>query len=126
MLTGEANEICEKTGKKTIGPEHLLQALGDLGFPEYVEPVREAWQEYNKDVEAKHSRRASNKRKLVDSGLTQEELEKQQEDLFKAARERMQAAKTINELATKVENRSKVPKLSDDDEGEAVVLSGPE
>jgi hypothetical protein len=41
LLASEANEICEKTTKKTIAAEHILAALKNLGFEHYSEDVQQ-------------------------------------------------------------------------------------
>ena len=39
LVSSEANEIMERESKKTISPEHVADALKELGFPEYVQEV---------------------------------------------------------------------------------------
>jgi histone H3/H4 len=41
MLCSEASEHCLKGKTNTIGGEHVLEVLGQLGFQEYVRPVTE-------------------------------------------------------------------------------------
>lgn len=41
MLSSEANEIAEKDAKKTIACEHIIKALEELGFAEYVPSLHE-------------------------------------------------------------------------------------
>lgn len=48
LISSEANEIAEKENKKTMGPEHIMAALKELGFPEYIGPVAEAVDEFKK------------------------------------------------------------------------------
>lgn len=87
LLASEANEICEKESKKTISPEHVLAALEALGYSNYVADVQAAYQEHKsqaKDREKKTS-------KLDTSGMTEEELLKQQEELFERARQKFLA-----------------------------------
>ena len=89
MVTAEANSICVKEGRKTISPEHLCTALRDLGFEDYVLEVRQASQAWSDASEEKAKRHKAAKQKLKDTGLSVEELERQQEELFRQARERM-------------------------------------
>ena len=35
-----SSERCEQAQKKTIAPDHVLEALEILGFPEMVDPCR--------------------------------------------------------------------------------------
>lgn len=46
LISSEANEIAEKDAKKTIAGEHVLKALIELGFDEYVTAVKEVGAEY--------------------------------------------------------------------------------
>ena len=39
LVSSEANDIMEREAKKTISPEHVADALKELGFPEYVKEV---------------------------------------------------------------------------------------
>ena len=50
MLSSEANEMSEKEQKKTIGTEHIVAALKDLGFESYVGPVQDAADEHKKSM----------------------------------------------------------------------------
>nr|XP_005499033.1 protein Dr1 [Columba livia] len=45
LISSEANEICNKSEKKTISPEHVIQALESLGFGSYISEVKEVLQE---------------------------------------------------------------------------------
>lgn len=40
LIASEANDICEKTTKKTINGEHIVTALKNLGFQQYVDEIR--------------------------------------------------------------------------------------
>lgn len=46
MISSEANEIAEKDAKKTIACEHIVKALEDLGFNEYVPDLMEVAQQF--------------------------------------------------------------------------------
>lgn len=89
MVTSEANEICCLTSRKTIIPEHINLALTNLGFSDYIPEVEMAQKAWEEETEAKAKRQKANKNKLIESGKTQEELEKDQEELFRLAREKM-------------------------------------
>lgn len=86
LLSSEANEVCEKNSRKTISPEHVIEALGSLGFGEYVEEVEATYEDAQSQAKEKEKSRGTNK--LEKSGLTEEELLKQQEELFEQARKR--------------------------------------
>ncbi|XP_033643463.1 protein Dr1-like [Asterias rubens] len=83
LLSSEANDVCNKSLKKTISPEHVLAALDSLGFGAYLEECKSVLEEC-KTVAAK-KRRASNR--LENLGIPVEELLRQQEELFAKARE---------------------------------------
>ncbi|TFY72502.1 hypothetical protein EVG20_g507 [Dentipellis fragilis] len=87
LISSEANEICEQESKKTIAPEHIIGALQRLGFETFTEEVEDVLKDHKqqqKDREKKVS-------KFEQSGLTEEELLKQQEELFAASRARYQS-----------------------------------
>ena len=46
LISSEANEIAERDAKKTIAAEHVVKALKDLGFEEYVEQIQEVAREH--------------------------------------------------------------------------------
>ena len=88
LVTGEANDLCENLGKKTISPEHVLEALKALGFSDYIEEAEAAKAEFEEGQKQKREGRERNKTTFERSGLTETELQKQQEELFEAARQR--------------------------------------
>lgn len=83
LVSSEANEICNKSDKKTISPEHVISALESLGFGSYIANVKEVVQEC-KTVALK--RRKANSR-LENLGIPEEELLRQQQELFAKARQ---------------------------------------
>lgn len=40
-MSSEANEICERETKKTISADHVVKALVELGFEDYVQEIQE-------------------------------------------------------------------------------------
>ena len=83
LVSSEANEICNKQQKKTISPEHVLQALDSLGFGNYKQDAMSVMQEA-KAVAAKKRRGSS---RLENLGIPEEELLRQQQELFAKARQ---------------------------------------
>ncbi|RUS27658.1 histone-fold-containing protein, partial [Jimgerdemannia flammicorona] len=77
-----ANEICEKESKKTIAAEHVITALQTLGFESYLEEVEEVFKEHKKTQKST---------RLENSGMSEEELLRQQELLFEQSRIKFQA-----------------------------------
>ncbi|XP_015749287.1 PREDICTED: protein Dr1-like [Acropora digitifera] len=82
LVSSEANEICNRQLKKTILPEHVFQALQGLGFTSYIEEVKSVLQECK--TQAANKRRASTR--LENLGIPEEELLRQQQELFQKAR----------------------------------------
>ncbi|KAK1350494.1 putative CBF/NF-Y-like transcription factor [Hamiltosporidium tvaerminnensis] len=82
LITAQAAEMCEKESKKTITHEHIFQSLQCLGYSEYVGECTVAHEEYVSHCKMKPSKI----NKLKTSGLTMEELRKQQLALFESAR----------------------------------------
>jgi hypothetical protein len=80
--------VCERDSKKTIAPEHVLKALDDLGFPGFIQEAKSVLSEHKaaqKDRERKTTR-------MEQSGMSEEELQRQQELLFAASKARFEAA----------------------------------
>ncbi|MCJ1281378.1 hypothetical protein MMC26_000697 [Xylographa opegraphella] len=100
LISSEANEIAEKESKKTIAAEHIDKALRELGFPEYVSEVLAVAGEHKEQLKASISTRLregladglqtreKKTNKLQDSGLTDEQLLQQQQELFRSATEK--------------------------------------
>ena len=42
FLTATANEVCHESKRLTISASDVLQALEEVDFPEYVQPLKEA------------------------------------------------------------------------------------
>jgi len=81
LLSSESNSICEKMNKKLISSDHVLQALKELDFENYIEETKKAHEQHVDQIAPKKK-----KKKLTDSGLTLEELERDQKKLFEEAR----------------------------------------
>eukprot|EP01100_Stratorugosa_tubuloviscum_P000471 TRINITY_DN1106_c3_g1_i1.p1 TRINITY_DN1106_c3_g1~~TRINITY_DN1106_c3_g1_i1.p1 ORF type:complete len:133 (-),score=57.54 TRINITY_DN1106_c3_g1_i1:155-553(-) len=46
MISSEANEICNKENKRTITPEHILDALKSLDFNHYLPEVQAIFEQH--------------------------------------------------------------------------------
>ncbi|CDR41627.1 CYFA0S07e04346g1_1 [Cyberlindnera fabianii] len=86
ILSDSSNDIAEKESKKTIASDHVIKALQELGFEEYIEPIEKVVVEHK---EAQKGREKKNN-KFQNSGFTEEELLRQQEELFRQSRSRLQ------------------------------------
>ncbi|XP_053751297.1 LOW QUALITY PROTEIN: protein Dr1-like [Panthera pardus] len=87
LVSSEANEICNKSEKKTISPEHVIQAPESLGSGSYISQVKEVLQEC-KTVALKRRKTSSC---LENLGTPEEELLRQQQELFAKARQQQAA-----------------------------------
>ena len=89
LISSEANDISERESKKTIGVEHVVAALKDLGFPDYVTPVEEAAEEF------KATQQNRERRQRIDTqGMSEEERARLQADLFRQASEKYASEST--------------------------------
>ncbi|XP_031557042.1 protein Dr1-like [Actinia tenebrosa] len=91
LVSSEANDVCGRQTKKTISPDHVLLALEALGFQSYIEEVKSVLADCK--TQAANKRRASTK--LEHLGIPEEELLRQQQELFQQAR--MQQAQAEQE-----------------------------
>ncbi|EIW66745.1 hypothetical protein TREMEDRAFT_34512 [Tremella mesenterica DSM 1558] len=83
LLSSTANEKCELSNKKTISPEHVIQALKMLGFEEFIIDVEESNEEFKKSAKERI-------RKPPDThGMSPEELLALQQSLFQKSHGRM-------------------------------------
>jgi histone H3/H4 len=92
VVATEANDLLEKQNqRKTLGGEQVLEALKSLGFGTYVEDVKREMDVFKVTMKEQTTQRKKKQNKLAQSGLSEEELIRQQEDLFRAAREKYEA-----------------------------------
>lgn len=85
LLSSEANDICEKEGRKTITPEHILRALRALGMHRFIDDVTAAYEGAKQD-ERNRPRGAGKRANAKKAPVDTEELLRQQELLFAMAR----------------------------------------
>eukprot|EP00187_Rhodella_violacea_P002768 CAMPEP_0174896954 /NCGR_PEP_ID=MMETSP0167-20121228/11012_1 /TAXON_ID=38298 /ORGANISM="Rhodella maculata, Strain CCMP736" /LENGTH=158 /DNA_ID=CAMNT_0016136649 /DNA_START=119 /DNA_END=595 /DNA_ORIENTATION=- len=93
LLSSESNEVCEREKKKTIMPEHVLAALKELGLDRFHEAVKEDFESGKEaaaagDKSGKYGqkKRAGWSKMSNSSGMTTEELERIQRELFEKAK----------------------------------------
>lgn len=96
LLASEANQASEVSTMKSITAEHLIKALGTLGFQSFIEPIERAHEEQKREQKT-HSTQRKSSNKLSKSGLSEEELLRQQEELFKQARLRYEASQQLQQ-----------------------------
>lgn len=89
LLASEANEVCTREEKKTILPEHAIQALKDLGFSSYIEEVQ-AVHDHHRNETLDSPKPAKVKWANKSGGMTEEEAIAAQQKMFAEARARMQ------------------------------------
>lgn len=90
ILSTQLNDIAEKEAKKTIASDHVVKALEELGFHNYLEIINRILGEHKELLKGK----VKKNNKFQNSGLTEEELLRQQEELFKKSRDRLQSSNT--------------------------------
>lgn len=83
LLSSEANEVCNLRNKKTINAEHILEALDRLGFHDFKQEAETVLNDC-KEVAAKRRRQST---RLENLGIPEEELLRQQQELFAMARQ---------------------------------------
>lgn len=91
LLSSEANDICNQQQRKTINAEHVLQALEKLGFSDY----RAEAEAVLRDCKAVAAKRRRQSTRLENLGIPEEELLRQQQELFAKAREEQAVAEQI-------------------------------
>ena len=111
LISSEANDISEKEAKKTIACEHVERALRDLGFGDYIPDVLAVAEDHKEQLKVClfdgsglhlweldlltrfcHQSREKKQSKMEQSGLSEEELLRQQQELFRSATEKYNAA----------------------------------
>lgn len=95
LISSEANEVCNLRNKKTINAEHVLEALDRLGFKDYKQDAEAVLMDC-KAVAAKRRRQST---RLENLGIPEEELLRQQQELFAKARQEQQAAEQAQWLS---------------------------
>lgn len=85
ILSSMSSEMAENDAKKTIAPEHVLTALKELEYESFIPYLQQALSEF-KGTQKIRERRDS---KFKNSGLSEEELLRQQEELFRKSRSRL-------------------------------------
>lgn len=93
LLATEANQVCEKQSKKLILPDHVLLALDNLGFGEYKEDCIEVMKQMQEEVD----KRKKLRHRLEKPGIPEEELLRQQNQLFAEARKQQQMMENAEE-----------------------------
>merc|ERR1712126_675828 len=83
LISSESNDICNRQQKKTISAEHVLAALEKLGYGDFRKDAEEVLGEH-KEMAAKRRRQST---RLENLGIPEEELLRQQQELFARARE---------------------------------------
>lgn len=88
MITSTANAISEKEKRATIQPEDVLEALRELGFESYLEPLEQALKDWKSERKEARSHKGKNSKAGAVDGMSQEELIRMQQELFQQARDR--------------------------------------
>lgn len=89
MISMQSNEICEKDKKKTIAPEHAIQAISTLGWEQHEKDLKDTWENSREVTKAIQERSHASRHT---AGMTEAELLAAQEQLFAASRARFDAS----------------------------------
>jgi len=103
LLASESNTVCEKQSKKLILPDHVLLALDNLGFGEYKQDCIEVMKQMQEEVD----KRKKLRNKLEKPGIPEEELLRQQNQLFAEARKQQQLIENAEEWS-KVQQEAQI------------------
>ncbi|KNC81197.1 hypothetical protein SARC_06480 [Sphaeroforma arctica JP610] len=97
LIASESNEVCGQSGKKTIGPDHVIEGLKNLGFQHYLANVNSVLEDHKEEKTIRSKKKAKGKH----SGVSAEELLAQQRALFAKARARSdsQVGPALNDSA---------------------------
>ncbi|CAI5943699.1 unnamed protein product [Closterium sp. NIES-65] len=91
LISSEANEMCSKEDKRTIAPEHVLQALESLGFSSYLAEVQAAYDQHKSETleSPRALGRSSSSKASGAVGMSEEEAIAEQQKMFAEARAAM-------------------------------------
>jgi len=103
LLASESNTVCEKQSKKLILPDHVLLALDNLGFGEYKQDCIEVMKQMQEEVD----KRKKLRNKLEKPGIPEEELLRQQNQLFAEARKQQELIENAEEWS-KVQQEAQI------------------
>ena len=85
ILSSMASEMAEQESKKTIAPEHVIKALEELEYFEFIPFLNKILVEFKGSMKVKEKKDS----KFKKSGLSEEELLRQQEELFRQSRSKL-------------------------------------
>ena len=88
VVTSKANDICDEQQKKTIGSDHILEVFDRLGWNNYKDIVGAV----NNVCKERKKRQST---KLEHTGIPEEELLKQQQELINKAK--LEQAREVEE-----------------------------
>ncbi|KAG2425532.1 hypothetical protein HXX76_013576 [Chlamydomonas incerta] len=87
LLSSESNEVATREGRSIIHPDHVMRALTELGFQDFVGEVNATLHTFKEETKTAHSRKADlRKTGAEQAGLTEEEQIALQQQMFAAAR----------------------------------------
>ncbi|WVN85067.1 uncharacterized protein L203_100209 [Cryptococcus depauperatus CBS 7841] len=82
LISTQSNMVCEASSKKTISPEHVMEALKQLGFEDFLAEVEESHTDF------KQAQKERIRTQPDTQGMTEEELMELQERLFASSHAR--------------------------------------
>lgn len=60
-LTSAANTIAKKANRKTINGQDVIQAMDDIEFEQFIEPLKEAFEGFKKSQREKNAKKKEKK-----------------------------------------------------------------
>ncbi|TNY24806.1 histone-fold-containing protein [Rhodotorula diobovata] len=99
-VASEANEICEKDSKKTMLPDHVVNALKALGFEDFVAGVEDVLKDHKELAKGEKAKKA---KRAAGNGMSPEEALALQEQMFAASRAKFEAGAAPGEAGAPAE-----------------------
>ena len=56
LVSSEANEFATKENKNTIHPDHVMRALQELGFQDFLTDINQTWEHYKEDAKSRRGK----------------------------------------------------------------------
>ncbi|OCF43588.1 hypothetical protein I317_02606 [Kwoniella heveanensis CBS 569] len=55
LISTQSNTVCDESSKKTISPEHVVEALKQLGFEDFISEVEESNKDFKQSQKVRHA-----------------------------------------------------------------------
>lgn len=105
LISSESNEVCNREDRKTIAPEHVLKALEELGFGDYIEEVWTAYEQHRHET----ADTPRGEKWTAGAEMTEEQALAEQQRMFAEARARMNGGAAVPKPETQVQAQVSQP-----------------